>query len=476
MITLRDVHVRHGATTLVDVERLELRRGEALTIVGESGSGKSLLAQALVGILPGGLACSGTIESAEGAADLAGDRRHLWGRTVVDLPQEPAVALDPTMRVLGQVADGHPSWRTDRSHAHAEATALLTDLGLPTGVAGAWPHTLSGGMAQRVAFAAARITGAPLLVADEPSKGLDPVAVDRLATLLEQHLLSGGALLTITHDLDLARRLGGHVMVMRDAVVVEQGPADVVLDDPRHAYTRRLVAAQPHHWTHQWPAPVSGEPLLTGTGLTKAYAGRTLFADLDIDLRAGDRVSLSGPSGSGKTTLGNMLLGLVRADRGTIVRAPAVRRTGLQKLYQDPVLSFPARRPLDVTFRAVLRRHGGDRSGLEELVGRLGVDPSLLARLPGQVSGGELQRLAIARAVLARPQVLLADEPTSRLDPVTQEGTVRALVDALGAEGTALVLVTHDAALAGAVCQRSITLGGTPSSVGMGQLAVSRGG
>ncbi|RJS45685.1 ABC transporter ATP-binding protein [Nocardioides cavernaquae] len=466
MIRLADIRICHGARVLVDIEEVALTRGSAVTLVGESGSGKSLLAQALVGNLPHGLEVSGRLDI-DGRVTRLDDlnaRRALWGRRIVQLPQEPALALDPTMRVLGQVAEGHPrrARRRGRSDAHAAAHERLAAVGLPH-VSRAWPHTLSGGMAQRVAFAAATVGDAPLLVADEPTKGLDPIAVDRLATLLEEHVAAGGALLTITHDLDLARRLGGQVLVMRRATVTESGPADQVLVNPGSPYTRRLIDAEPRHWDTAWPVPPEGQTLIRGTGLTKAYDGNTVLADLDVDLAAGERVALTGPSGAGKTTLGNVLAGLVRPDTGVVERSAALRSGGVQKLYQDPVLSFPQRQRLQSAFGDVLRRHRIDPTELDRLLGELGLDPSLLARRPGQVSGGELQRLAVIRALLVRPQVLLADEPTSRLDPITQEETVRALMDAVVARGIALLLVTHDPDLARKVCQRSIELGRQPS-------------
>lgn len=460
MISLRDVRVRHGETLLASVDALDLPRGEAVTVIGESGSGKSLLAQAIMGNLPHGLTCTGTITVDGAPSDLATDRRGLWGRTIVDLPQEPALALDPTMRVLGQVAEGHPLFRrrSTRTQARSAASGRLGELGLRD-IDRAWPHTLSGGMAQRVAFACTTVTGAPMLIADEPSKGLDAVAIDALATLLEAHLGEGGALLTITHDLDLARRLGGHVLVMRESTVVESGPAEQVLSAPSTDYTRRLLAAEPRHWHTSWVAGTPGAPLLEGRGLSKAYDGRPVLTGLDIDIAVGERIALTGPSGSGKSTLGNMLAGLVRPDHGSVTRAPALRQDGVQKLYQDPVVSFPRRVTLRAGLDDVMRRYGVGSGELASLLEELGLEPALLDRRPGQVSGGELQRLAIIRALMTDPQVLLADEPTSRLDPISQEETVRCLVDSLVRRGAALVLVTHDQHLGAAVCDRTVALG-----------------
>ena len=250
-LELHDVVVTHAGRRLVDVPHLALRPGQPVTIVGESGSGKSLLAHALMGTLAVSLEVDGKLALDDALLDLGdrSDRRRLWGRQLAMLPQEPALALDPTMRVRSQVAEGVLG--ASRATARRRAETALADVGLGAS-ARSFPHTLSGGMAQRVAYAAATVGGARVLVVDEPSKGLDSVAIDRLAVLLLDHVETGGLLLTITHDLRLAAALGGEVAVMRDATVVESGPAGQVLGAPEHDYTRRLVDADPQRWRHPW--------------------------------------------------------------------------------------------------------------------------------------------------------------------------------------------------------------------------------
>jgi peptide/nickel transport system ATP-binding protein len=329
----------------------------------------------------------------------------------------------------------------------------------------AWPHTLSGGMAQRVAYAAATVGGARLLIVDEPSKGLDRASLDRLAVLLGEHVAAGGLLLTITHDLDLARRLGGEVLVMRDAVVLERGPADRVLTTPAHAYARLLLEAEPGRWQLPWmreQAP-TGAPLVTATGIGKGYETR-LFDGLDLPIGAGERWALTGPSGSGKTTLGNVLLGLVRPDAGSVQRVPALEGRA-QKLYQDPTLSFPAKVSLGLALADVCRRHGVPEVRMHDLVARVGLDGGLLARRPSEVSGGELQRLAVVRAMVTNPLLLLADEATSRLDLLTQRVTMDCLMEQVDSTGCALLAVTHDPALAAAVADREVVLGRVGAAV-----------
>ena len=458
--------VVHGTgTALVDVTGLAFERGRPVTIVGESGSGKSLLAHAIMGTLPENLTALGTLDMDGRSYDLSDrtNRRSLWGRVLSLLPQEPMLALDPTMRTREQVAEGATSFSTDKRTARRSAEHLLATLGLGH-ASGSFPHTLSGGMAQRVAFAAATIGNAPILIADEPSKGLDQSARHELAELLRLHLDAGGILLTITHDLDLARALGGDVLVMKDAHVVEQGPARQVLTAPAHAYTRRLLAAEPANWNHAWtraaaPPAETGKPLVAGTGLAKRFGREQLFADLTVTIHAGERISLSGPSGSGKTTLGNVLLRLLPPDAGRVHHSGALPRGSIQKLYQDPALAFAARVPLRDSFGDILRRHRLDPERLDELLAALRLAPALLHRRPGQVSGGELQRLAIVRSMLLEPALVFADEPTSRLDLITQEETMSCLMDQVDRHNCALLLVTHDQALAHAVTRRQISVG-----------------
>ncbi|PVG80946.1 ABC transporter ATP-binding protein [Nocardioides gansuensis] len=466
MTTLDIHHVRvtHRGTPLVEVSDLSLEAGRAFTIVGESGSGKSLLAHAVMGTLAAGLAVEGAMSLDGRRIDLAdpGNRRALWGRELALLPQEPASALDPTMRVGAQVAEGMLE-QTPRRERLALAEAALAGVGL-AGRGRDYPHTLSGGMAQRVTYAAATIGGARVLLLDEPSKGLDRRAVDQLGDLLDRHLADGGLLLTITHDLRLASRLGGTVAVMREAAIIESGPVDRVLGDPQADYTRRLVGADPARWDRPWQrAGVvperSAPPLVVATDVGKSYGDAVVLDAVSLEVGAGERVALVGPSGSGKTTLGNALLRLVPVDRGTVTHAAELSGGRVQKLYQDPALSFPAHVPLGAGIGDVARRHGVDPGRVDELLVAMGLAPELMQRRPGQVSGGELQRIAVVRAMLPAPALVFADEATSRLDLLTQELTVDCLMTELAARDCALLMITHDEALAEAVADRRIALG-----------------
>ena len=462
-LAVEGLSVLHGDQALVRDVGFTIPAGGVLTLLGESGSGKSLLAQGIMGNLPPQLRCEGRVAIggvATAAADQAG--RHAgWGRRLALLPQEPWLALDPTMRVRDQVAEtyalvkGAP-WRNARTLA---ARALAT-LGLDD-AARKYPFMLSGGMAQRVAFLSTHAAGAPLMIIDEPTKGLDPERRGDVLELLRTARAEGMSLLCITHDIWLARALGGRLAVMREGVLVEQGEAAQVLAAPRHDYTRRLLAADPAGWP-AWhgsmPAPQAAA-VVQATGVAKAFGHQTLFSGVDAHIDAGEVVAIDGPSGSGKTTFGNIVLGLARPDRGQVRRAAGLAPAAFQKIQQDPGAAFAPRIRLRQSLRDLVALHRLDWARLEALLARMRLAPALLDRLPHQVSGGELQRVALARVLLMHPKLIFADEPTSRLDPLTQQEVFALLREHVTEAGCALLLVTHDADIVRSVARRRIALG-----------------
>lgn len=439
---------------------LALEPGVPLTVLGETGSGKTLVVEAIMGTLAPELLADGEV-SVDGKPTRAADRRArrpLWGRRLAMLPQEPWLSLDPTMRALSQVAEGHALVRgLAAGQARACAVADLDSLGIGAVSGRRFPHELSGGMAQRVAIAAARAGGAGLLLADEPTKGLDADRRDAVAAALRAALTPDGALLCITHDVAVARALGGQVAVMLDGEVVEQGTSEQVLSNPQHAYTGRLLAAEPSAWPEPDKA-LPGNPVVQADGLSITLGGRVLFSGLDVCLCGGEWVAVTGPSGCGKSTLGNVLLGLRRPDRGTVLRAQRMASTRFGKLFQDPVSTFAPHRTLRSALAEVAVLHRIAWSEAEALLERLQVSDRLLDRVPEAVSGGELQRVAMVRALLPRPAFLFADEPTSRLDPITQQVALDALRAATAGSGCAVLLVTHDPDLARKVASRIISL------------------
>jgi ABC-type glutathione transport system ATPase component len=449
-----------------------LQTGQCLTLLGETGAGKSLLAQAIMGTLPAGLTSHGKVML--DGQDLAGltspQRRLLWGRRLVLLPQEPWHALDPLMPAERQIRE------TYRHAAGVEASSAarrtqqdLESLGLAT-AGNRLPGELSGGMAQRVAFAAARAAGGKVVIADEPTKGLDTARRNDVVAMLKQALAEGGALLTITHDIEVARQLGGKIMILRDGECIEAGPAEQVLNDPISEYGRRLLAAEPPRWApQQYRTRHTAQPAIEATQLTKARGGRTLFSDLSLSIAPGEIVGVIGPSGCGKSTLGDLLLGLGTPDSGQVRRAPGLAPHRFQKLYQDPPAAFAPHWTLRTLLDDMIRRHRLDASRVPPLMDRLGLAQELLDRYPASVSGGELQRFALLRVLLLDPVLLFADEPTSRLDPITQQDTIALLAELARERQCAVMLVSHDEALIRHSCDRYLIL----AEVGVNQAMIA---
>lgn len=383
-------------------------------------------------------------------ADAAG-LQGLWGRSLFLLPQEPNEALDPTMRLVGQVAEAVRSG--DRRGA---ALRRLAAFGLDRDAARRVPAALSGGMAQRALLAIAAEVGAPILVADEPTKGLDAPRRGEMLRALDDMTRAGRALLLVTHDLDLPLALDADLVVLAGGVVAEAGRARDVIGAPAHDCTRGLVAAHPRTWPRA-AASVPGAPVLVAEGLGFGWPGRDrLFQGVDFVVRAGEILGVAGPSGVGKSTLCDVVLGLRKPGAGR-VGWPGGRR--VQRLFQDPAGSFPPHRVLRRVFAGLGAVTEEPVARLLRLMPRLGLAAGLLDRVVGEISGGEAQRFALARALLLRPGLLIADEPTSRLDAVSQAG-IAGILRGLAGEGMAILLVTHDEDVLAALAHGVVRMGG----------------
>ena len=454
------LEIRSDNAQLVEPLSIELHAGQVLTIIGETGSGKSLFAQGIVGNLPQGLRARGQVSFANGFSEEGQDsgRQNLWGRAISVLPQEPWLSLDPTMRALNQVAETHRHVAGKPKHAARQhAAADMARLGLEQ-AHDKFPFELSGGMAQRLAFAATHAGGAKVMIADEPTKGLDRARIDEIITLLQAGLADGGAVLIITHDIEVARRLGGDVMIMLKGKVIEAGRAEQVLNHPAHAYTRQLMDADPTRWVRQEVTPQTRETLVQVNDLSVQRSARTLFRGLSLEVGTGEIVGITGASGCGKSTLGDIILGLTTDFDGQVLRKTGLAKVAFQKLYQDPVAAFPPTITLRRNLDDVVRLHRLDPGRIDTLMQRLRLEPQLLDRLPGSVSGGELQRISLLRVLLLEPVFIFADEPSSRLDLITQKEMIDILVQTARESHTAVLLVSHDQALIDAVCDKRIHL------------------
>ncbi|MDO5673453.1 MAG: ATP-binding cassette domain-containing protein [bacterium] len=457
ILELRNLSVRTAASTIVYPADLSVRRYEPFTLLGETGCGKSLLMHAVMGVLSPELHVHGEVwlEGRDLLALSPVERRASWGRQLALLPQEPWLSLDPLMRVDRQVQEGLDIHMQEQGSGRNGARRLLSALGLG-GYERAFPFQLSGGMAQRVAFAAACAGGAEMVLADEPTKGLDADRLRDVVALLAHKVEEGAGLLTITHDIEVARLLSGRVAIMCEGKIVESGTVEDVLQRPQHPYTKRLVAAEPSHWPPSPPLPAKNgdKPIVCAQGMAVRRGDTTILKDQNFQIRRGEIVGVTGPSGCGKSTFGDALLGLLQADAGSIEQDQSYTPLRFQKIYQDPPATFPRHITLGRALDDLARLHHFSARHISLWMDRLRLPEDLLERLPAQVSGGELQRFALLRVLLLEPVFLFADEPTSRLDLITQQQVMEILVHMARERDCALLLVSHHTQMVSRVADR----------------------
>ncbi|BBZ41932.1 dipeptide ABC transporter ATP-binding protein [Mycobacterium conspicuum] len=473
-----EVRFGHGEPAVCGVD-LSVSRGHTVALVGESGSGKSTTAAAILGLLPPGGRTTGGRIVFDGLDITSGNQRLLRsirGQHIGYVPQDPMTNLNPVWKVGFQISEALRANVRGRA-ARRRAVQLLAEAGMPDAAtqAGKYPHQLSGGMCQR-ALIAIGLAGRPqLLIADEPTSALD-VTVQRQVLDHLQRLTDelGAALLLITHDLALAAERAESVVVMNRGVVVESGAAQSILTEPRHDYTRRLVAAAPSLARPKVRPPVGDDTILVASELTKIYREshgapwrRSELRAVDavsFELRRASTLAIVGESGSGKSTLARMVLGLLPATSGTVVfdgttdvgrmnrsQALAFRRR-VQPVFQNPYSSLD---PMYSVFRVIeepLRIHGiGDRKQREqavrELIDEVALPSSMLTRRPRELSGGQRQRVAIARALALRPEVLVCDEAVSALDVLVQAQILDLLADLQARLGLTYLFISHDLAV-----------------------------
>ena len=424
--------------------------GDACVLIGETGSGKSLVAQSLLGLLPPDFHADGSlrIEGKRIALANVTALRAQWSTTMALVPQEPFRALDPTMRIRRQL-------RQVKGSDDRRIDAALSELDLSPSMGHAYPFQLSGGMAQRTLFATALVSGASLIIADEPTKGLDEDRAAQSLTALNRLRAEGRSLLVITDDLDLARQLDGRTVVMKAGKAVEAGPAHELFASPRSAYSRALLQADPANWTS--PAPRSRPPSKTVAGLRDVSfgyrAGAPLFENLSFTIDAGEVVAVTGQSGIGKTTLGDVLLGLRRPTSGTVLWEGTAAtkemvhrlRRKYQKLHQDPGAVFARHRTIGQHFADLADLLGDESLSLrmERLRERMKLSARLMERSIDEISGGEAQRLALMRILMLDPMLIVADEPSSRVDPIVQRDVFELLGSLRDQQEVAIVLISH---------------------------------
>ncbi|MFD3533742.1 dipeptide ABC transporter ATP-binding protein [Streptomyces sp. NPDC058664] len=472
------VHAVRGAS-------LELAAGRCLALVGESGSGKSALARSLLG-LAGPTATVGAARLRLFGQDARefGDRewRTVRGRRIGLVAQDALVALDPLRPVGKEIAEPLLAHRlVPRRQVGARVIELLERVGVPEPAerAASHVHQLSGGLRQRALIASALAADPGVIIADEPTTALDASVQARILSLLGELKAAGTGLLLISHDLAVVEALADRVAVMKDGRIVESGPVRDVLEQPRHAYTRALLAAVPGSRRRPVPPAVTtGEPLLVARDLVKGFAvrrggRRTAVAGVSFTLRPGESLGLVGESGSGKSTLARLVLGLASPDEGDIRLAgrpwSAVRererrpyRGELQLVPQDPLSAFDPRWSVARIVGEGLAASGVPRperaARTLALLERVGLAAEHLGRRPAALSGGQRQRVAIARALAPGPRLLVCDEPVSALDVSVQAQVLDLLGELRSSFGLATLFISHDLAVVREVCARVMVM------------------
>jgi ABC-type microcin C transport system duplicated ATPase subunit YejF len=479
ILSVEDLRVRFttldGVVDAVKGVNLHVDAGETVAIVGESGSGKSQTMMAAMSLLASNGSAAGAVNY-RGRNMLGLTKRELnqiRGSKISMIFQEPMTSLDPLYTIGSQIVEPIRRHRgLSGAAAKAEAIRLLELVHIPEPERRfkSYPYEMSGGQRQRVMIAMALANNPDILIADEPTTALDvTVQAQILKLLAELQEKLGMAIVFITHDLGIVRRIADRVYVMRSGEVVETGETEAIFTAPRHDYTRMLLAAEPTG--HKMPPPAGAPVMLEGRNVEVTFkvGGGFLVGDPMI-LRAVDRVTVAlkqqqtigivGESGSGKSTLGRALLrllpseGVIRFGARDIATADreAMRplRRELQLVFQDPFGSLSPRMTVGQIVTEGLLVHEPSLSKAErdkraiEALREVGLDPGMRNRYPHEFSGGQRQRIAIARAIILKPKVVVLDEPTSALDRSVQKQIVELLRDLQQAHQLSYLFISHD--------------------------------
>jgi peptide/nickel transport system ATP-binding protein len=471
----------------------QLRKGQTIALVGESGSGKSVTARAVMRLLSKRARVSDATHITYGGEDMAhlSDRRmrQLRGNRLSMIFQEPMSSLNPVYTIGSQICEGlRLHQRLGRSAAMARAKELLEEVQIPDPEARLrqYPHQLSGGQRQRVMIAMALANRPDVLIADEPTTALDVTVQAQILHLIDDlKARYGMGVLLITHDLTVVRQFADHVYVMQHGEVREAGPTEAIFARPQHPYTKRLLASDPKGVAN--PCEEGAETVLKGDDVRVTFTLRRGGAfrgknydlqavdGLSLELKRGETLGIVGESGSGKTTFGMALLRIGKLTSGRVVflwediedysRGQMKHlRSRMQIVFQDPFASLNPRMSVRQLIEEglIVNGIGGNARGRFERVKAAlrdaGLPETITSRFPHEFSGGQRQRLAIARAIALEPEFILLDEPTSALDLSVQAQIIDLLRRLQRERGLSYLFISHDLKVVRALCHRVIVM------------------
>ncbi|KAB7897294.1 dipeptide ABC transporter ATP-binding protein [Rouxiella sp. S1S-2] len=487
LLSIKGLSVRYrgygGEVTAVNQVSLSLNAGEIVAVIGESGAGKSAIAQAIPGLLPANADISGKILFQ--GVDLL-DLNHaqlsaLRGREIAMIFQDPSSSLDPVFSIGKQLDESialcepHLNARQRKSRA----VALLSQVGIvqPEKRLKNFPHQFSGGQIQRIMIAMALAGRPKILIADEPTTALDVTTQQEILDLLfSLNQQFGMALLLITHDMGVVADIAQRVIVMRQGKIVENSAAKTLFHTPENAYTRQLLAAIPSSHSALTAVKENFTPLLQVDDVHISYSSgfgkkHTIVNGVSFSVGKGEFLGLLGESGSGKTTLGRSLLGVIKPDRGTLTLAgepiyqPRSKsiKSRIGAIFQNPLSSLNPRMTLGQSVAEPLQTHSAMNDSqilkrVKSLIDQVGLPAEWHQKYPYELSGGQCQRIAIARAIALNPQLLIADEPTSALDVSIQESILALLRNLQKEYQFACLFISHDLAVVRSLCQSALVL------------------
>ena len=464
---------------------LTVRRGELVCLVGESGSGKSVIAQAVMGLLPKGLRADAGQILLAGTDVLQSSPDWLRAARCVRMSmifQEPMTALNPVItcgRQIDEVLRKHTRLSSKERQRKVLRALEQVQLPDPPHMYTSYPHQLSGGQRQRIMIAMALILDPALLIADEPTTALDVTTQSQILKLIKELQLSHGTgVLFITHVFGVVAEIADQVAVLRLGELVESGPTRQLLGAPCHPYTRMLIGSVPSLRPAQREGNKSGELVLRINNLHKTYASSGLFqrnrtvhavSDVSIAIARGQTVGIVGESGSGKSTVARCVARLIDPSGGQVWlggqeigqasrRALRPNRHRIQIVFQDPYRSLNPRRTVGQSMVEGPMYYGVSRDDAlgraRQLMELVRLDPQALQRFPHEFSGGQRQRICIARALAMEPEVLIADEAVSALDVSVQKQVLALLDDIRARLNLAVLFITHDLRVAAQICDQ----------------------